>query len=84
MAIKISLGKLRIDGSFESVIVDALGVHDIGLLPIEPRHVLEVVTLPYHHRDPFDRLFAAQCRAEGLSIVSADACFDAYGVARIW
>ncbi|HSO81522.1 type II toxin-antitoxin system VapC family toxin [Thiocapsa sp.] len=43
-----------------------------------------VETLPPHHRDPFDRLLVAQARQEGLTLVSSDTAFDAYGVTRIW
>jgi len=40
--------------------------------------------LPFHHRDPFDRLLIAQATAEQMPIVSAGAAFDAYGVTRLW
>ena len=41
-------------------------------------------SLPGPHRDPFDRLLAAQAQAHDLAIVSADAAFDHFGVLRIW
>ncbi|HEU5117328.1 MAG TPA: type II toxin-antitoxin system VapC family toxin [Isosphaeraceae bacterium] len=53
-------------------------------LPIELRHTAALTTLPYHHRDPFDRLLAATALVEGLALVSADSVFDAYGVTRLW
>ncbi len=40
--------------------------------------------LPFHHRDPFDRLLVAQAMVEQIPIVSADAAFDAYGVKQLW
>ncbi len=40
--------------------------------------------MPYHHRDPFDRLIAAQALVDGMALVSADGVFDAYGVSRVW
>ena len=43
-----------------------------------------VVDLPFHHRDPFDRMLIAQALYEAIPMVSADAQLDAYGVARIW
>jgi PIN domain nuclease of toxin-antitoxin system len=58
--------------------------NDFAILPIEPRHTSLLTTLPLHHRDPFDRLLAAQARVENLVIVSADEAFDAYGVRRLW
>jgi PIN domain nuclease of toxin-antitoxin system len=40
--------------------------------------------LPWHHRDPFDRLIIAQAQIEALSVISGDPQFDAYGITRIW
>ena len=40
--------------------------------------------MPLHHKDPFDRLIAATALVEGLTLVSADLAFDAYGVTRLW
>ena len=44
----------------------------------------EVARLPWHHRDPFDRLLIAQASVENLPIVSVDTAFDDYGVTRLW
>lgn len=57
------------------------GIHRIGL---EPHHCAEVSILPWHHRDPFDRILVAQARCENLRILSADPAFDAYDVVRVW
>ena len=56
----------------------------IGLLEISPQHTYAVADLPFHHRDPFDRLLAAQCLSEGLTLISSDAVFEKYGVERVW
>jgi PIN domain nuclease of toxin-antitoxin system len=48
------------------------------------RHIARLSSLPFHHRDPFDRLLAAQALEEGLAIVSADAVFNTYGLTRVW
>lgn len=61
-----------------------LAGNDITILPIEVRHTSLLTSMLFHHRDPFDRLIIAQALADGLPIVSVDAQFDAYGVARIW
>lgn len=52
----------------------------MDLLPITADHVYAAAALPYHHRDPFDRLLIAQSIVEGLPIVTADARFAAYGI----
>jgi hypothetical protein len=53
-------------------------------LPIDFSHLCQVETLPWHHRDPFDRLLIAQAQLQHLALVSADARFDRYGIRRIW
>ena len=84
MSIKQSLGKLQLSLPVERLVADRLPAVGIGLLPIEMAHIGHLERLPLHHRDPFDRMLAAQALAEGLAIVSADEAFDAYGVARVW
>jgi len=54
------------------------------MLDLQLAHVVRVVHLPFRHRDPFDRLLAAQALEEELSIVSSDRVFPQYGVKRIW
>lgn len=53
-------------------------------LPIDSSHGIRAGLLPLHHRDPFDRMLAAQAQATGWPIISADPVFDVYGVRRIW
>jgi PIN domain nuclease of toxin-antitoxin system len=84
MAIKVSLGKLRLAGTVERFIPEQLAVNRFGTLDIGFRHVARVANLPFHHRDPFDRLLAAQAEEDRLLIVSADRIFEQYGVKRIW
>ncbi|MBI5160229.1 MAG: type II toxin-antitoxin system VapC family toxin [Micrococcales bacterium] len=84
MAIKSSLRKLDIDDPLAAVVDQGTRESGIALLRISKEHALGVADLPWHHRDPFDRLLAAQAIAEEMSIVSVDPAFDAYGVARVW
>lgn len=84
MAIKVNLGKLRLAGTIERFIPEQLAANQFGRLDIGFRHVARVANLPFHHRDPFDRLLAAQAEEEKLPIVSADRIFEQYGVKRIW
>ena len=54
------------------------------VMPIDPVHIDKICTLPFHHRDPFDRLLIAQALMLQASIISRDEGFDAYGVTRAW
>ena len=80
LAIKISLGKLELGVSLDRFLPEQLAANQTQLLPVSLAHTLGVASLPWHHRDPFDRLLIAQCRADGLTLVSADAALRAYGV----
>lgn len=84
MAIKVSLGKLQLPQPIESFVLSQLKSKDIMLLQIQLQHLAVVTSLPFHHRDPFDRLIAAQAMVEQLPIISTDAAFDAYAVKRFW
>ena len=84
MAIKISLGRLRLAKPFEELIPRQMELNGFGLLPFRISHIARVIPLPFHHRDPFDRIIVAQCLAEGLSLVSLDPAFDKYSVRRLW
>jgi PIN domain nuclease of toxin-antitoxin system len=53
-------------------------------LGIQVEHAAVVSTLPFHHRDPFDRLLIAQAMVEGMPVISADAAFDTYPLKRLW
>ena len=84
IAIKVSLGKLRLKAAPERFLTEHLAVNSFGLLGIDLAHACRVATLPFHHRDPFDRLLVAQALEEELEVVSADPVFERYGVTRIW
>jgi PIN domain nuclease of toxin-antitoxin system len=84
IAVKHSLGKLDLAGSFEQVIPGQLEANGLAVLHLATSHVARVATLPFHHRDPFDRMLIAQALVEGLPIVGVDTAFDPYGTERIW
>jgi PIN domain nuclease of toxin-antitoxin system len=84
MAIKASLGKLVLTLPLDRFIPEQLAANGFNLLDIDFRHTVRVGALPFHHRDPFDRLLIAQAQLEKLAIVSADTVLSAYGVRRIW
>jgi PIN domain nuclease of toxin-antitoxin system len=80
IAIKRSLGKLDVESSWRS----ALARLDFDPLPVTAVHAHEVEGLPWHHRDPFDRLLVAQAAVEDHSLVSADPRLADYGVDVVW
>lgn len=84
MAIKISLGRLSLQGAIAEFVVHYTTECRMGILDISVRHAAAVASMPWCHRDPFDRLLAAQCSVDQLTLVTADTAFDAYGVPRIW
>jgi PIN domain nuclease of toxin-antitoxin system len=84
MAIKVSLGKLSLSAPFQDLVPGVLASNGIELLQIRTEHVRGITQLPFHHRDPFDRMLVAQASAERAILVSADAALDAYGVQRLW
>ncbi|MEP0807375.1 MAG: type II toxin-antitoxin system VapC family toxin [Chloroflexota bacterium] len=84
MAIKISLGKLKLKEPYEKFIPQQLAMNGIGVLNLSMEHAAAISTLPFHHRDPFDRLIAVQARIEKMTLVSADPLFDAYEIKRVW
>ncbi len=84
MAIKVSLSKLEAPSPFTDFIEKQLGENRIALLEIKTAHTGVVAILPFHHRDPFDRLIIAQSLNGKLPIISKDETFDSYGVERYW
>jgi len=77
LSIKASLGKLDLDGAD---LVEEIEGNDFVELPMTARHSLAAAALPRHHEDPFDRMLIAQARIEGLTIVTRDPAFRAYGI----
>ena len=84
LAIKASIGKLRLSKPVERFIPEELIANDFQLLSMDFRHIAKVETLPFHHRDPFDRLLVAQALTEKMTIISADIVLSEYGIKRIW
>lgn len=84
IAIKISLGKYALPEPYALFMERELTTNDFRILPILPRHTAILTELPFHHRDPFDRLLIAQSTAEELPLVSCDSALDDYGISRLW
>jgi PIN domain nuclease of toxin-antitoxin system len=84
IAIKAGLGKLKLGEAAATFLPRELAANLFDILPIALAHATFVETLPLHHRDPFDRMLAAQALIEKMALVSVDAAFDVYGVQRLW
>lgn len=84
IGIKVGLKKLSLSMPYRQWMSKAIADLGLVLLPITVEYVDVQAGLPRHHGDPFDRLLAAQAQVENVSIVSADAIFDQYGIKRIW
>ncbi|MGB6297468.1 MAG: type II toxin-antitoxin system VapC family toxin, partial [Rivularia sp. (in: cyanobacteria)] len=76
MSIKYNLGKLTFDSSYEEFVETEINQSNINLLEIKLEHFYINATLPFHHRDPFDRLIIAQSIVENISIVTVDSAFE--------
>ena len=84
IALKLSLGKLRLPLPFAEVFPRQLEVNGFELLPVSCVQLNQLAELPFHHRDPFDRLLIAQALADGLTIVTRDSTFSQYPAKTIW
>lgn len=84
IGIKVGLGKLILTEPFKPWMNQAISDLDVTVVPLTVEYVDVQSNLPRHHGDPFDRLIVAQAIIEQVSIISADAHLDAYGITRIW
>jgi PIN domain nuclease of toxin-antitoxin system len=84
IAIKSSLGKLRVSMADGDSLFDIIDGQPLTRLPILHSHARHVASLPLHHGDPFDRLLIAQAQIEGLPIMTADDQFQPYDIEIIW
>lgn len=87
ISIITALGKLEIGGAYELIIND-LTENEIEILPISFFHTVKQNKLPFHHRDPFDRIIVSQAIVEKMDLISRDEILDIYleeeRVKRIW
>lgn len=80
MQIKIRLGKLKVSLPLVELVQSQQAANDLHVLPVALPHVLALEALPFHHKDPFDRLLIAQSIEEAATIVSVDPQFSSYPV----
>jgi PIN domain nuclease of toxin-antitoxin system len=84
MSIKVSIGKLELGMTIAELVKGKVYGNAIDLLAIQPAHLDELAKLPFHHKDPFDRLLIAQSLAEHIPVVTRDGAFGNYPVTLLW
>ena len=84
LSIKESVGKLKLNLPLNDFISEEIEKHRLILLPISLTSIYHNQHLPLFHRDPFDRILAAQSIIEKMPLVSADKIFEDYNIKRIW
>ncbi|MFN2458728.1 MAG: type II toxin-antitoxin system VapC family toxin [Chitinophagaceae bacterium] len=83
IAIKSSLNRIDLHGDFNRI-AQFINANDIELLPLTFEHIQKLLSLDFHHRDPFDRIIIAQAFSEKLTIATNDNIFHKYGVDIVW
>lgn len=84
ISIKISIGKLKLGLSLIELVEQEVYGNAIEILEISSEHLDELVKLPFHHKDPFDRLIIAQSLVEDMTLVSKDVAFQNYLIKLLW
>lgn len=84
ICIKISLGKLSLKTGWLHTIQKEMELNTIQWLPIDMAHCAEVAQMPFHHRDPFDRMLIAQAMVEDMRVLSRDQRLSDYAIERVW
>ncbi len=81
---KFSVGRLGLPAAPEKYVADQMSRNGFGQLELGYRQIMRCASLPWHHRDPFDRLLVAQAMDRQLTLISRDASFDSYEIPRVW
>lgn len=84
IAIKVSIGKLEIGISISELEETQILGNMLNVLNITPKHLNELAKLPFHHKDPFDRLIISQDVSEKIPIISRDKVFSSYSAQLLW
>ncbi len=84
MQIKVQIGKMKLQLPLQDLIDSQQRDNEVEILPIKTEHILALDNLPFHHKDPFDRLLIAQSIVEGFTIVTVDSEFPAYPAKLLW
>ena len=84
MQIKVQLGKMKLKLPLQDLIDSQQRDNEVEILSITTEHILALDNLPFHHKDPFDRLLIAQSLVEDFTIVTVDSEFPAYPAKLLW
>lgn len=84
IAIKVGIGKPVLSQPYPELIRRGIYTSGFKVLPILPQHTELVSTLPFHHREPFDRMLIAQAMVENASIINCDPLIGLYPITCIW
>jgi PIN domain nuclease of toxin-antitoxin system len=84
ICIKMSLGKLSLKSGWLKTIEDEMKINAIQWLSIEMTHCVKLINLPFHHRDPFDRMLVAQAMVDDMQLLSRDTRLSSYEIKCIW
>ena len=84
ISIKLSINKLPLPDELDQGLLEVVAATGFRSLPVTPEHAYFLRHLPWHHRDPFDRLLIAQSRLEKLTIVTEDQAIRRYSVDVLW
>ncbi len=84
IAIKVQIGKLRIEGDVSQFVIDEMNRNRFKTLPIQMNHTTKIAELPLLHKDPFDRILIVQSQCESLPLLTADSLISQYTVNVLW
>jgi PIN domain nuclease of toxin-antitoxin system len=84
ITVKYSLGKLHLTEPPKEFISNRMKANALTELPISLNHTLALQDLPWHHKDPFDRLLVAQAMVAQIPLLSSDEQLSAYSIKRLW
>ena len=76
--------EFKLPDDWEIVLPERMEAQGIARIEILPAHCRLIQDLPFHHKDPFDRMLIAQALVEDLTVIGSDEVFDDYGVRRVW
>lgn len=84
LAIKSSMNRLVLGTGMNDFVNEKIVGHGMKVLNMEVAHLEKLALLPWHHRDPFDRILVAQALSENLTLVSGDKQMKSYPVGILW